>query len=94
MSSDFANVQNVVPGTSIRAYIGTGFGGHSKEYAEATISEEAHEALIAASKVLAMTAIDIFTSPKLLEKIKKEFEEAEKFIYPQPSGQVELFPPE
>ena len=71
MSSDFANVQNIVPGITIRAYIGTGFGGHSREYAEATISEEGHEALIAASKVLAMTAIDIFTNSKLLKKIKK-----------------------
>lgn len=93
MSSDFANVQNIVPGISIRAFIGTGFVGHSKEYADATISDEAHEALIAASKVLAMTAIDIFTNPQLLARIKKEFSEIEKFPYPQPTGEVETFPP-
>jgi hypothetical protein len=92
MSSDYANVKNVVPGTTIRAYIGTGFGGHTKEFAEATISEEGHEALIAASKVLAMTAIDIFTNPELLEQIKKEFSEVEKFPYPQPTGEVERYP--
>ena len=92
MSSDFANVQNEVPGISIRAFIGTGFGGHTRELAEATITKEGHEALIAASKVLAMTAIDILTDPKLLEQIKKEFAEIEKFPYPQPTGDVETFP--
>lgn len=94
MSSDYANVQNVVPGTTIRAYIGTGFGGHTREFAEATRSEEGHEALIAACKVLAMTAIDIFTDSELLEKINKEFAEVEKFFYPQPTGEVEIYPPE
>lgn len=93
MSSDYANVQNIVPGTTIIAYIGTGFLGHTKEFAEATKSEEGHEALIAACKVLAMTAIDIYTNPNLLEKIKNEFAEVEKFYYPQPTGEVEIFPP-
>lgn len=93
MSSDFSNVQNEVPGISLRAYIGTGFGGHSKEYAEATISDEGHDALIAACKVLAMTAIDIFTNPQLLARIQKEFSEIEKFPYPQPKGETETFPP-
>jgi hypothetical protein len=93
VSSDYANVQNVVPGTTITAYIGMGFGGHTKEVAEATRSKEGHEALIAACKVLAMTAIDLFTDPELLEKIKKEFAEIEKFPYPQPTEKVEIFPP-
>ena len=93
MSSDFANVQNVVPGISLRSFIGTGFGGHTKEMAEATISEEGHDALIAASKVMAMMAIDIYTNPDLLAQIKKEFDEIEKFPYPQPKGDVEIFPP-
>ena len=94
MSSDYANVQNIVPGATISAYIGTGFGGHTKEFADATMSEEGHEALIAISIVLAMTAIDIFTDPELLEKIKKEFAEVEKFHYPQPTGEIEIFPSE
>jgi len=94
MSSDYANVQNVVPGTTISPYHGTGFGGHTKEFAAATMSDEGHEALIASCKVLAMTAIDIFTDPKLLKKIKKEFAEVEKFSYPQPTGEVETYPPE
>jgi len=94
MSSDYANVQNVVPGITLRVYHGTGFGGHTNEFAEATMSEEGHDALIASCKVLAMTAIDVFTDPKLLEKIKKDFAEVEKFSYPQPTGKVETYPTE
>ena len=62
--------------------------GHTKEFAEATKSEEGHEALIAAYKVLAMIAIDIYTNPELLEKIQKEFAEVEKFYYTQPTGEL------
>lgn len=94
MSSDYGNVQNVVPSVTIYSYIGTGFGVHTKEYAEAARSEEGHEALIAACKVLAMTAIDVFTDQELLEKIRKEFAEVEKFPYPQPTGEVEIYPTE
>ena len=49
---------------------------HSIELAEATASPEAYEAAINAAKALGMTAIDIFSDPKLAKKIKKEFARA------------------
>jgi len=76
-STDMGNVSQVVP--SIHPYIaicepGTATG-HSREFAKATISEMGHKALLDGAKALAMTAIDVFTSPELFGQIKKEFKE-------------------
>ncbi|HHY17212.1 MAG TPA: M20 family metallopeptidase [Firmicutes bacterium] len=76
-STDMGNVSQVVP--SVHPYIaickpGTATG-HSKEFAEATISEMGHEALLDGAKALAMTAIDVFTQSGLLEAARKEFTE-------------------
>jgi hypothetical protein len=49
---------------------------------EASRSEKAHESLIYATKGLAMTAVDLFTRPDQVIKMKKDFEDFKtgKFI--------------
>ena len=74
-SSDIGNVSQVVP--SIHPYISIcdkEVAGHSKEFAEASISKRGNEALIKAAKALAMTAIDMFTDSEFGERVREEFE--------------------
>lgn len=52
--------------------------GHSIEFAEATISEEAYKGMKEAAIALAITGVDILSDEKVLEKIKKEFKEMQK----------------
>ena len=77
VATDMGNVSQVVP--AIHPFIAIapkGMALHSIESAEASASPQAYEATINAAKALGMTAIDIFTEPKLTKKIKKEFAQA------------------
>lgn len=74
-SSDIGNVSQVVP--SIHPYLsicGKEVAGHSKEFAEASVSPRGNEAMIKAAKALAMTAIDMFTDPEFAKRVREEFE--------------------
>lgn len=73
-SIDMGNVSYVVP--SIHPYIGiecNGAPGHSREFAEATVTQAAQEALVKGAAALALTGFDVICDAKLLESIKKEF---------------------
>lgn len=73
-STDFGNVSQRVP--SVEAYLricGPDAGWHSTEVARATIGDEGHAAIINGASGLAMTAIDLLTSPSLLENARSEF---------------------
>jgi len=73
-SSDVGNVSHVVPTIQPEISIAPeGTVPHTREFAEAGISEKAHQALVVAAKSMAMTAIDILYTPELLEKIKQDF---------------------
>ena len=52
--------------------------GHSIEFACATIQPEAYKGAKEAAIAMALTAMDIFSSPKLLQEIKVEFENTNK----------------
>lgn len=78
-SLDMGNVSYVVP--SIHPMIGIGnvnLVGHTVEMAEATITNEAHEAIIKGVTALAFTGYDVISDKNLLAEIKKEFEETVK----------------
>lgn len=63
-SSDMGNVSHVVP--AIHPYVAIGpqeLGGHTAEFCQAAASPEGHEGMIAAAKILAMTAIDLLAEP-------------------------------
>jgi amidohydrolase len=74
-STDFGNVTRRVP--AIEAGIAVAEPGvphHSAAFAEAALSEQAHGAVLAAAKGLAMTALDILLDPSLLGEATAEFE--------------------
>ena len=74
-SSDIGNVSQVVP--TIHPYISIcddSIAGHSIEFEKASASKRAHEAMLIAAKVLAMTALDLFTNPKIMKEVTEEFQ--------------------
>ncbi|MDI3473338.1 MAG: hypothetical protein PWQ20_1579 [Thermotogaceae bacterium] len=75
-STDMGIVTQTVPG--IHAYVditdGVDIPVHTKEFAQAANSEKGYEAMIKATKVLALTCYDVITSQELLEEIKAHFE--------------------
>lgn len=52
--------------------------GHSVEFACATVQPEAYKGMKEATIAMALTAMDIFTNPQLLQEIKEEFKNANK----------------
>jgi amidohydrolase len=73
-SSDIGNVSQVVP--AIHPYISISdrsVAGHSKEFAEASVSDQGHDAMLSAAKALAMTAIDLYTDSEFMDQVKIEF---------------------
>ncbi|MBX4260650.1 M20 family metallopeptidase [Clostridium estertheticum] len=73
-SLDMGNVSYIVP--SIHPLLGIGnpkLNLHTKEMAKATITNQAHNALIIGATALALTGYDVITNRDLLSKIKEEF---------------------
>ena len=76
-STDMGNVSHHVP--AVHAYIKIapeGTPGHSHEFAEAAVSEEAEKMILIGAKALAMTVIDLLTKPELMRRVREEFEKA------------------
>ncbi|MDR0647975.1 MAG: amidohydrolase [Synergistaceae bacterium] len=76
-STDFGNVSRLIPGACLRvASDGEGHvPGHSREAAALGKSDENHDAIIVAAKVISAACCDLIMSPPKMEEIKKEFEE-------------------
>lgn len=73
-STDFGNVMYLLPGSCIRvAFVPEGTSSHSQQYIEAGKSEDAHNAEILATKILAASAYDLIRNQDLLNEVKKEF---------------------
>jgi len=78
-STDFGNVMYEVPGSCIRvAFVSEGASAHSEEYLKAGKSEEAHQAEIIATKVLAYSAYEMIADESILSEIKDEFQKNKK----------------
>ena len=79
-STDMGDVTHAVPG--IHGYIGVTKGkevpGHTHEFAQCCNSTEGYEAMIRATKALAMTGYDLFSDPELLKNAKEYFEKTSK----------------
>jgi amidohydrolase len=74
-SSDIGNVSQVVP--TIHPFVSVGSKNvvlHSREFAEATVSKRGLEAMITASKAIAMTCVELFYDHKIIEDAKEEFQ--------------------
>src|SRR5690625_2570707 len=73
-SLDMGDVSQVVP--AIHPYIGfnkAGLIGHTKEFADMTITDVGHQMIANGALALAQTGYDVLVDEKLLEKIKEEF---------------------
>jgi metal-dependent amidase/aminoacylase/carboxypeptidase family protein len=80
-STDMGNISHLIP--CIHALISIapkGIANHSIEFAEAAASKEGIEALIDAAKSMAMTAVDLVTTPNIVKQVKGEFAEGEQAI--------------
>ena len=73
-STDMGDVSHVVPSIhpAIAAF-SPGTPGHSLELAAQAVLPAADEAVVDGAKALAMTAIDIWLRPSLLEEVRAEF---------------------
>jgi amidohydrolase len=72
-STDMGNVSHVVP--ALHPYVAIApdeVAGHSPEFRAASISPEGHAGLLDAAKALAMTAIDLFSNPDLVDAAWEE----------------------
>jgi len=75
-STDMGNVSQLVPSIHPSVAIAPkGISIHSPQFAEAAASEAGIQGMLDAAKALAMTAIDLLTSPKTVNQVKKEFAE-------------------
>ena len=73
-STDFANVMYRIPGACIRiAFVPPGTSSHSQEFVDAGKTQEAHEVVLLAAKILAASAVQMIMEPQLLQDIKEEF---------------------
>ena len=73
---DEGNVSHIVPAicTWIRG-TRTQVPLHSKEFAEDTLTEVGHKCILLGAKSLAMTTLDLFSDPNLVNESIKEFEQ-------------------
>ncbi len=74
-STDMGNVSQVVP--SIHPYVricSEAINGHSREFADATVTPEGLAGMMLGAKALALSAWDLFSDPALLDKAKAEFD--------------------
>ena len=72
-STDMGNVSHVVP--ALHPYIAIApeeVAGHSPEFRAASVSPEGHAGLLDAAKALAMTAVDLFLNPDLVDAAWQE----------------------
>ena len=73
-STDMGNVSQALP--ALHPYIAIApesVAGHTVEFHAASISPAGHEGLLNAAKALAMTTIDLLSSPELMQQAKQEF---------------------
>lgn len=74
-SSDIGNLSQVLPALHPSlAIVDPDVPGHSRAFAEATLTPKGREALLRAAKLLALTAYDFLTSRELREGIRRDFE--------------------
>jgi len=75
-STDMGNVSQIVP--SIHPHIAIApeeVVAHSPQFAQAAASEAGIKGLIDAAKALAMTVVDLVADPKILSRVKREFQQ-------------------
>ncbi|MGB9437827.1 MAG: hypothetical protein WCB15_07795, partial [Desulfobacterales bacterium] len=73
-SSDMGNLSHYLPAIHpYLAIVAPEIPGHSTDFRDATTSTRGRRTLLAAAKMLAMTAWDFLSSPELREKVRRDF---------------------
>jgi amidohydrolase len=72
-STDMGNVSQVLPSLHPSFKIPSEFGNHNAGFTEAAATQEAHELTLRAATALALTALDAYVDPLLIEEAKREF---------------------
>jgi len=85
-SVDIGNVSRAIPAAHLYLAIRPDLPGHSAAFREASNSEEGYRTMIAGAKVLALTALDLFTQPGLLEKVRRDFEDTKETLATEEHG--------
>ena len=75
---DIGNVSRVIPAAHPYLAIGPDLPGHTEAFREASNSERGYQIMIAGAKMLALTALDLFTQPDLMEEVRRDFEGADR----------------
>jgi amidohydrolase len=76
-SVDIGNVSRVIPAAYPYLAIGPNLPGHTEAFRQASNSERGYQIMIAGAKMLALTALDLFTQPDLMEAVRRDFEGSE-----------------
>eukprot|EP00118_Oscarella_pearsei_P016206 m.152986 g.152986 ORF g.152986 m.152986 type:complete len:396 (+) comp38610_c0_seq4:663-1850(+) len=73
-STDMGDVSYVVPSIHPMYSIGSDALNHTRDFTKFSDTDYAHKQTLIFAKAMAMTAIDIFTCPGLMDEIKSAFE--------------------
>ncbi|MBI3756174.1 MAG: M20 family metallopeptidase [Deltaproteobacteria bacterium] len=73
-SSDIGNVSQVLPTIHPHILLKRGINIHTREFADATITEDGKNAIMEGAKCLALTAVELIMDREALEKVKTDFE--------------------
>ncbi len=74
-STDMGNVSQVAP--AIHPYIAISnrkVVGHTREFAEAAVSDRGYRGLLVGAKAMALAALELMASPSLLQQVKDDFQ--------------------
>uniref|UniRef100_A0A0B6ZWN8 Peptidase M20 dimerisation domain-containing protein n=1 Tax=Arion vulgaris TaxID=1028688 RepID=A0A0B6ZWN8_9EUPU len=74
-STDMGNVSRVLPSIHPEYSLNIPSGPHTTEFRDVARTESAHETTLLHAKALSMTAIDVFSDPSLVLKMKEEFKQ-------------------
>jgi len=72
-STDMGNVTGFLPGLHCYVKVQEGIEPHTPAFAAACVGEPAARAIAAGAKAMAMTAMDLFAEPKLVEEARAAF---------------------
>ncbi len=75
-STDMGDVSHSIPAIHPYMAIGRDLNGHTLEFRDAAGSPQGLHAMLVAAKAMALTALDIFTNPALLEEVRADFKRA------------------
>lgn len=72
-SSDIGNVSQILPVIHPHILLKRGINIHTREFADATITEHGRNAIMEGAKCLALTAVELILNKDAMEQVKKDF---------------------